>query len=175
MTVPTGDERPVSPVLRALDWLQGAQLKLATAALVVMMLVTTADVILRYTLNRPIRGSYDIVESMLLVFVFHGIAAGFFARKNIVIDFVDLAAPPAVRAAMIKLSDVLTVAALVLLGSAMIRPALQAFEYGDTKIDLGLPVYVLWIAAGLGMAGTIVCAVLVMLLKPATMQERPHP
>ena len=58
-------------------------------ALVALMTVTVADVFLRYLFNRPVRGSYDLVESMLLVFVFNGMAAAFFGRRNIVIDLLD--------------------------------------------------------------------------------------
>ena len=38
------------------------------------------------------------------------------------------------------------------------RPATQAFSYAETKLQLGLPIWVLWIVALAGMAGTIVCA-----------------
>ena len=48
---------------------------------------------------------------------------------------------------------------MCLLAYAMIQPAMQAYAYGDTKLELGLPIYVLWIAALTGMAGTILCAV----------------
>src|SRR3974390_545993 len=72
-----------------IERLRTAQLRLAALSLVLMIRVTTADVVLRYTLNRPIRGSYDFVECMLVVFVFHGMAAGFLRRQNIVIDVFD--------------------------------------------------------------------------------------
>ena len=38
-------------------------------------------------------------------------------------------------------------------------PGLQAFDYGDHKLELGLPLYVLWIFAFAGIAGTLLCAV----------------
>ena len=44
---------------------------------------------LRYVFNSPIRASYDLVEAMLLVFVFNGMSTAFLQRRNIVIDLID--------------------------------------------------------------------------------------
>ncbi len=43
-----------------------------------IILIVMLEVVSRYLFNRPIRGSYDMVETMLLVFVFNGMAAAFF-------------------------------------------------------------------------------------------------
>ncbi|HVY58425.1 MAG TPA: TRAP transporter small permease [Xanthobacteraceae bacterium] len=148
------EDRPSSLIER----LQHAQLRLAALALLVMMCVTVADVFLRYTFNSPIRGSYDLVESTLVVFVFHGIAAVFYGRQNIVIDLIDsLVGRVAVRV-LVRISDILSIAALGILAWAMTGPALQAFDYGDRKLELGLPLSVLWGFALAGMVGTILCA-----------------
>jgi TRAP-type C4-dicarboxylate transport system permease small subunit len=148
-----------SPPRGLLARLQDAQLVLAAGALVVMSLVTVADVLLRYLLNRPVRGSYDLVECALVVFVFHGIATVFLNRQNIVIDLIDGIASAGLRTALIRISDVVQIAVLILFAWAMLGPARQAFDYGDRKLELGLPVYIIWIVALAGMAGTIVCAV----------------
>ena len=148
------------PPLRGfLAHLQRVQIVVAAIALVTMSLVTVADVTLRYLLNRPVRGSYDLVECALVVFVFHGIATVFLNRQNIVIDLIDGVVPAWLRSALIRVSDVLQIAVLVVFAWAMMSPARQAFDYGDRKLELGLPVYVIWIFALAGMVGTIVCAV----------------
>jgi len=141
-----------------LDRLRVAQLRLASAALIVMMVVTLADVFLRYVFNHPIRGSYDLVESMLAIFVFHGMSTAFLQRRNIVIDLIDSFAHRYVVTALIRISDLLTILTLGLFAYAMITPALQAYNYGDLKMELGLPVYILWGFALIGMAGAILCA-----------------
>jgi len=139
--------------------LQRAHLVLAACALVVMSLVTVADVLLRYLINRPVRGSYDLVECMLVVFVFHGMATVFLNRQNIVIDLIDSVASAGLRTALIRIADVLQIVVLAVFAWAMLSPARQAFDYGDRKLELGLPVYIIWIFALAGMAGTIVCAI----------------
>ncbi|HVZ50712.1 MAG TPA: TRAP transporter small permease [Pseudolabrys sp.] len=157
-----------------LDRLRVAQLRLASVALIVMMVVTLLDVFLRYVFNSPIRSSYDLVETMMAIFVFHGMSTALLTRRNIVIDLVDSFAPPFMVAVLIRISDVLTIATLALYGYAMITPALQAYNYGDLKMELGLPVWYLWAAALLGMAGGILCA-LGALIAPADPHHEQEP
>ena len=47
---------------------------------------------------------------------------------------------------------------LVLITLGFFSPARQAFDYGDRKIELGLPLATIWAAVILGMAGVIVAA-----------------
>jgi len=155
------------------DRLQRIQLWLAALALIVLMLVTVADVFLRYLFNSPVRGSYDLVESMLLVFVFNGLAAGFFLRRNVVIDLIDSAVGPRGTVVLVRIADLLSVVCLCLLMWAMLNPALQAYDYGDRKLELNLPIYVLWIVAFLGMLGTTFCALVAMLAQPVTVRGGP--
>lgn len=155
---PASPDGTANMAYRLAERLQRAQLRLAAAALVIMMLVTILDVFLRYLFNSPVRGSYEIVEATLVVFVFHGLAAGFFRRANIVIDVIDHIVGPRLVNVLIRLSDILAVAVLVIFAWSMIGQAMQAYEYGDRKLELGLPIYLLWIVALAGMAGTIFCA-----------------
>ena len=147
--------------------LQRAQLRLASVALVVLMMVTVVDVLLRYLFNAPIRGSYDIVECMLLIFVFHGMAAAFFGRRNITIDIIDSFVAARSVTVLIRVADVLSVVVLLLIFWALINPAMQIYQYGDVKLDSKIPIYWMWIAAFLGLAGTILAAVIVLFARPA--------
>jgi TRAP-type C4-dicarboxylate transport system permease small subunit len=154
------------------DRLQRVQLWLAALALVILMMVTVADVFMRYLFNSPVRGSYDMVESMLLVFVFNAMAAGFFMRRNIVIDLIDSAVGKRATAVLMRIADVLSIICLGLLMWAMLGPAVQAYDYGDRKLELNLSIYILWIVALVGMAGTTFCALVVLLAKPETAEAR---
>ena len=144
--------------LMMLERLRVAQLRLASLALIIMMVVTLCDVFLRYVFNSPIRGSYDLVETMLAVFVFHGMSTGFLKRRNIVIDLVDSFAHRALVTVLVRISDLLTILTLGLFAYAMIKPAMQAYAYGDMKLELQIPVWYLWAVALVGMSGAILCA-----------------
>ena len=128
-------------------WVQRSQLWIAAAALVILMMVTVVDVFMRYLFNRPIRASLDTVEVMLLVFVFNGMAAAFFGRRHIVIDLLDGVLGARITGVLIRIADVLSVLCLGLLVWAMRLPATQAYQYGDAKMELPIPIYVLWIVA----------------------------
>jgi len=150
------------------DHLQRVHLWLAALALIILMMVTVADVFLRYLFNSPVRGSYDMVESLLVVFVFNGMAAGFFTRRNIVIDLIDAFVGRRATAVLIRAADVLSIFCLGLLIWAMLGPAVQAYDYGDRKLELNLPIYILWIVALLALAGTMFCALVALSTRPAT-------
>ena len=154
------------------DRLQRIQLWLAAFALTILMLITVADVFLRYLFNSPVRGSYDMVESMLIVFVFNSMAAGFFLRRNVVIDLIDSAVGRRATAVLIRIADLLSVVCLGLVLWAMLGPAMQAYDYGDRKLELNLPIYVLWILAFLGALGTIFCALVTLVARPVTVDAR---
>ena len=135
------------------------QTGIAMLAAAVIIVTTTADVILRYGFGRPIHGAYDMVECMLLLFVFHGIATVFYDRANITIDLVDHVVGTRAKLRLVRLADIVQVAMLALTIWAMIAPALQAYDYGDRKLELGLKLWIVWLFALSGIAGTFVCAV----------------
>jgi TRAP-type C4-dicarboxylate transport system permease small subunit len=148
-------------------WTQRTQLWLAAAALVILMLVTVVDVFMRYVFNQPIRASLDTVEVMLLVFVFNGMAVGFFGRRHVVIDLLDGVFGPRITPVLVRIADLLSVLCLGLLAWAMLLPARQAFQYGDTKMELPIPIYLLWIVALASLVGTLFCAIVVLVARPA--------
>ena len=154
--------------------LQRAQFRLAAVALIVMMLATVADVLLRYAFNKPLRISYDLTESMLVIYVFNGIAGVFLKRRNIAIDLIDHFAGAAVIRFLGFVADGLSVLCLCILGWSMTGPALQAFQYGDRKLELGLPLYVLWAIALAGVAGTILCALAAAFAAAPTNERLPR-
>lgn len=155
-------------LVTAADRLQRLQLWVAAVALTILMMVTVLDVVLRYLFNHPIRYSYDTVESMLLVFAINAMPAAFFTRRHVVIDLIDGAIGPRATAVLIRIADMLSVLCLVLLMWAMVTPALQSYQYGDVKMELRLPIYVLWIAALVSLAGALFCAFVALTGRPVS-------
>ena len=142
-----------------LDRLRATQLRLASVALIIMMVVTLADVFLRYVFNNPIRGAYELVEAMMVLFVFNGMSTAFLQRRNIVIDLIDSFVPRFVVAALIRMADLLTVVTVAMFAYAMIKPALQSYSYGEVKLELQVPIWWFWAVALIGIAGAILCAI----------------
>lgn len=158
-------------LIEFLDKLRIAQMRLAALALLLMMMMPVADVFMRAVFNRPISGSYDFVETMLVIFVFHGMCWAFLTRHNIVIDIFDLFLPASAVRFLIRLSDVLTVVMLLIIGYAMLQIALQTYSYGDRKLELQIPIFLLWIIALAGLAGSILCAIGAVIRGPSNDDE----
>ena len=132
--IPTRRHRDEPQHAYLLDRLRVAQLRLASIALIVMMGVTLVDVFMRYVFNNPIRGAYEMVEAMLLVFVFNGMSTAFLQRRNIVIDLIDtFAAPRCRRRADPYRRRCSPSSTLCLFAYAMITPALQSYSYGERQ------------------------------------------
>ncbi len=144
--------------MRIVSRIASVQLVVAMLALVVMGSVTVADVVLKYLFSQPIAGAYDVVESLLPVVIFNGLPATLLRRQNIVIDLVDHVAGPRGTRALVAAADAAMLGVLVLIALAMIAPAQQALEYGDRKLELGVPLYAIWIAVLAGIAGCILVA-----------------
>ncbi len=163
-----------SGLLRAVQRLQKLQLWIASLALIAMMLTTSVDVTLRYLFNKPLGGAYDFVEAMLVVFVFNGMSSAFLRRGNIVIDVLDNVFGPRVKAVLIRFFDLVTVVVLCIMAWAMTRQGLQAFEYGDRKLELDIPVWYIWAAGLTGLAGVVICA-FTLFLRPDIATKEQHP
>ena len=151
---------PGSPLFKAvIASIRAVQTVLAVAAVLIIVVSTVADVVLRYGFGHPIHGAYDIVECLLVVFVFNGMSLVFLDRGHIVIDLVDHLAGWKARRGWLAFGDIASVAALLLMLWAMFDPAMQAYDYGDRKLELGVKVWVVWTFAIGGTIGGIICAV----------------
>lgn len=137
----------------------------ASAALAAMMLVTVADVLARAVINRPIRGTLEIVELLLACTFFLALPAAFLRDEHIVVDIVDGVAPrwvPLLRR-LAGLLGVLLMAAMAWQGWIAARDAL-AFK--DVTADLALPRIWYWIPVLAGMIGACLAAASMLLQKP---------
>jgi TRAP-type C4-dicarboxylate transport system permease small subunit len=77
-------------------WERQADAVLGVAASILlggMMLLTFADVVARYLLNRPIRGGFEITELLLLVLIFAGLPLVSHADEHVTMDFIDRLLP----------------------------------------------------------------------------------
>lgn len=124
---------------------------LATAA---MILITIADILMKNIFNRPIHGTFELVEFLLVCIVFFGIAEVFRSSSNICVDIVDQLLSAGTVTACKVFSALSCVFFLVLIGWAMIGPAWDTVTYPQWTQELGIPLYAYWIPilAGTGLA-----------------------
>ena len=142
-------------MLRLCDWL-------ASAFLAAMMLLTVADVVLRAIFNRPLRGSYDLVELFLCATFFIALPAAFLRDDNIVVDSVYRSLPRVVPW-LKRIAGAVAVIMLALMVWQGAIAARDAWSFGDVTSDLSLPKILFWIPLLFGLTGGAVAALLAML------------
>lgn len=129
----------------------------ASLALAAMMLVTVADVVLRATANRPIRGTLEIVELLLACTFFLALPAVFLRDEHIVVDVIDGVAPrrvPLLR----RIAALLGAVVLAVMAWQGWIAARDAVAFNDVTSDLALPRLWYWVPVLAGMTGSVAAA-----------------
>jgi len=110
-----------------------------------MMLLTFADVVARYLLNRPIRGAFEVTELTLLVLIFAGLPLVSHADEHVTMDFIDRVLPPAGQRALVRIAHAACAAIMFFLTWQVWIKAGKISGYGDTtdvlRISVGPFVY----------------------------------
>jgi TRAP-type C4-dicarboxylate transport system permease small subunit len=110
-----------------------------------MMLLTFADVVARYLLNRPIRGAFEVTELTLLVLIFAGLPLVSHADEHVTMDFIDRVLPPAGQRALVRIVHAACAAIMFFLTWQIWIKAGTISSYGDTtdvlRISVGPFVY----------------------------------
>src|SRR6185436_2154896 len=129
----------------------------ASAILMVLMLVTFADVVSRYLLNWPLRGAFEATELMLLVLIFAGLPLVSHADEHVTMDFIDRALPLAATRTLIRIVHALCAAAMFFLAWQVWIKAGKISGYGDTTDVLRVPVgpFVYFMTAAIALTGLV--------------------
>ncbi|MBX4949892.1 TRAP transporter small permease [Rhizobium binae] len=131
-------------------------------ALVAMMLITVADVFMRYVFNAPIRGVYDTIEISLLISIYFALPAVILEGHQIVIDLIDGIVPERLVRVMKSVAAIAAVVVLCFMFWSMLKPARNAYDFGDIKLELNFPVWIIWTFALFGLFNSIIAAIAVL-------------
>ena len=136
----------------------------AAVSLAAMMLVTVADVVLRAALNRPIRGTLEIVELLLACTFFLALPASFLRDEHIVVDIVDNMAGTRRWVPLLKrLAGLLGVLLMAVMAWQGWIAAKDTLVFNDVTSDLALPRIWYWIPVLTGMIGGSLAAAALLL------------
>jgi len=129
----------------------------ASALLMLMMVLTFADVVARYLLNRPIRGAFEITELTLLVLIFAGLPLVSHADEHVTMDFIDRVLPPPALRFLIRLVHAACAALMFFLTWQVWIKAGKIASYGDTTDVLRITVgpFVYFMALMIALTGLI--------------------
>jgi len=112
----------------------------ASAILFALMALTFADVVMRYLLNRPIRGGFELSELALLVLIFAGLPLVSHADEHVTMDFVDRILPRRARDLVVRAVHALCAAVMFFLAWQAWLKAGKIGAYGDTTDVLRIAV-----------------------------------
>jgi len=129
-----------------------------------MMLLTVADVVLRAVFNRPIRGSFELVELLLACTFFLALPAVFLRDEHLVVDVIDPLAPrwvPRLR----RIAEVIAIPVLVIMAWEGWKAAAETLVFHDVTSDLALHRLFYWIPVLFGLIGGAVAAVIMIFPK----------
>ena len=129
----------------------------ASALLLLMMLLTFADVVARYLVNIPIRGGFELTELTLLVLIFAGLPLVSRADEHVTMDFIDRILPPRARDAWIGVMHAVCAAIMFFLGWQVWIKATRIAEYADTTDVLRITIgpFVYFMAVMIALTGAV--------------------
>ena len=128
------------------------------------MLLTVADVVLRAFFNRPIHGTFELVELCLACTIFVALPAVFLRDEHLVVDVVDQLARPAVVRVLDLFGALASLLVLAVMFWRMVPLARDMQEFGDVTADLSIPKMVFWIPVLVGI-GASALATLVFIVR----------
>jgi TRAP-type transport system small permease protein len=129
----------------------------ASALLMMMMLLTFADVVARYLLNRPIRGGFEITELTLLVLIFAGLPLVSHADEHVTMDFIDRILAPRLRVPWVRVMHAIIAAIMFFLSWQVWIKATRIASYGDTTEVLSITIgpFVYFMALMIALTGAV--------------------
>jgi TRAP-type C4-dicarboxylate transport system permease small subunit len=112
----------------------------ASAILFVLMAMTFVDVVSRYVFNRPLSGTFEITELMLLVLIFAGLPLVSHANEHVTMDFIDKMLGERARGMLDRAVNAICAAAMLVIAWQIWVKATRIASYGDTTDVVRIPI-----------------------------------
>lgn len=140
-------------LVRATDVVTSAAAVVAGLALILLMLLTTADVVGRYFFNSPINGVFDLTHFAMSIMVYLGLGYCGWRGAHVVIELLYDRLPKAARRVLNRVTNL---AGCILFGLICWRTAVQSIdirEMGEASQMLEIPLFPLYglVAFGSGL------------------------
>jgi len=129
-----------------------------------MMLLTVADVVLRASANRPIRGMFELVELLLACTFFLALPAVFLRDENLVVDLIDPIRPrwvPWLR----RGAELVAIPVLATMAWQGWKAAAETLVFNDVTSDLALHRILYWMPVLFGLIGAAAAALVMLFPK----------
>ena len=140
----------------------------AAFALAAMMLLTIADIVMKNLFHRPIPGTFELVEFLMVIAVFFGMPEVFRSQSNICVDLIDhlVNGMYSGRDQDLRCAGFAIISADPWLGDAAARPGTPSLIPQNTQ-EIGIPLFAYWVPILVGTALMIVAAIMAGLVGSA--------
>jgi TRAP-type C4-dicarboxylate transport system permease small subunit len=152
-----GIERRARPVAVGL-------VAVGAVALMAMMFLVVSDVTLRFLFDRPIIGSYELVQYLMVVFIFLAFPFAQFSKAHINVTLVVDGLPGRARAAVDSFTYLICLAIFVLMVWGNWEQTLNVLDVGESSSVLLIPKWPFQFVGVVGL-GMLTVATLVDLLR----------
>lgn len=122
----------------------------AGIAILAMMLLTCADVFLRYVFNAPIEGSFDVTQMLMVVIVFFALAYCGWTGGHVVVDLLREVLPPRLLVALSVLVNAIGFVVMVTITWQALVTASDFMRTGETPMTVLIPKYPFVIVTAFG-------------------------
>ena len=143
----------------------------AGAAIIAMLLLTCADVFLRYFVNAPIEGTFDITQMLMVVIVFFALAHCGWTGGHVVVDVLRDLFP---QWLLVPLAVVVNFIGAVAMLAVAWQSLITAFDFmrtGETPMTVLIPKYPFIIVVSFG-ALTYAVVLAVRTVRPDERKQR---
>jgi len=132
-------------------------IRMALGVLAVMMFLTVLDVCLRYLFNRPLPGTYEITEFMMVVTVFFAVAYTQIQKGHVRVELLVSRLPPKAQAVIDSSVSFLSLGLLSLITwqSFIMAKAQMANELTSTILRVPVFPFVLVVVFGCGLLSLV--------------------
>lgn len=132
-------------------------LRIGQFTLVLMVLLTVADVFLRYVFNRPILGSYELTEFMMAILVFATIGYTMAIKGHVVVDLVFTKLPQRARDILESITSFMAFLLFAIVAWRNVLQAGTAWERNDVTAELFIPIspFILFVALGIAVLSLV--------------------
>lgn len=125
---------------------------IAGAVLVLMMLLTTADVAGRYLFNAPILGVFEVTEFMMVCLVFCSLAYTQSKKAHVAVDFLATLIPRKGQQVIDILNYLISLIILALITWKSVERGFEVMATKECSAILQIPVYPFMFLVALGSA-----------------------
>jgi TRAP-type C4-dicarboxylate transport system permease small subunit len=153
----TEEVERVQKILRATFKISKTTNSIGGMILVLMMLLTVVDVILRY-LGRPITGTYELMSFAGALVVGFAIAQASLERAHVNVDLITHALPPRQRNILLVLTKCVGIGIFALLAWALFLKGNDLYTTHEVSLTLHVPYYP--VAYGLSLGSLVECLAL---------------